>query len=222
LKTYYKNDLKSAYLILEGKEGEVEDYQVAMLRENEIPGILKTQVRHFDNCLHYYYDISGKTSFGMAHERKQLSFEDMKNLVNQLLMAMQNLKSYMLDGSCILLEPEWIYCNRGQYYFCYYPSCEQDIRKAFHQLTEFFVREVNYQDEEGVRLAYTLHKTTMEDNYNIEEIMEEFTRKEEPVEELALPEEIVGEEVEEEQEEHWWDTIVRLFKRIRARATEDL
>ena len=42
---YYKNDLKSAYLILEGEEGEEEDYQVAMMQENEIPGLLKAQTR---------------------------------------------------------------------------------------------------------------------------------------------------------------------------------
>jgi hypothetical protein len=64
---YYKNDLKSAYLILEGEEGEEEDYQVAMMQENEIPGLLKAQTRFLDNCIHYYYDISGKTSFGLLH-----------------------------------------------------------------------------------------------------------------------------------------------------------
>ena len=222
MKTYYKNDLKSAYFILEGEEGETEDYQAAMLRENVIPGILKTEVRYIDNCLHYYYDISGKTSLGILHERKNLKFDDMKQLVEQLLAAIQNVKSYMLDGNCILVEPKWIYCNREQYYFCYYPPCKQDIRKEFHHLTEFFVREVDYQDEEGVRFAYTLHKATMEDNYCIEAILEEFAPKEQPVEEIFLPEESVEEDPEEEQEEHWWDAVARLFKRIRGQATEDL
>ena len=44
-------------------------------------------------------------------------------------------------------------------------------------MTEFFVREVDYKDEEGVRLAYTLHKSTMEENYTIEQILEEFERE---------------------------------------------
>ena len=48
-----------------------------------------------------------------------------------------------------------------------------DIKEEFHKLTEFFVREVDYKNKEGVHLAYTLHKATMEEHYSIEKIMEE-------------------------------------------------
>ena len=34
MKACYKNDLKKAYLILEGVESEAEDYQIYMLKEN--------------------------------------------------------------------------------------------------------------------------------------------------------------------------------------------
>ncbi len=172
-------------MILEGKEGEQEDYQVIMLKENDIPGILKLDVRYLDNISQYYYDISGKTSFKTLHEKINLSFEDMKRLVGDLLQAIQNLKRYMLDGTCILLEPDYIFQSQEEYFFCYYPSGNADIREAFHRLTEFFVREVNYQDEEGVHFAYTLHKATMEENYSIEEIMKKMVSEEETREEVA-------------------------------------
>ena len=97
MKTYYKNDLKRTYLILEGNEGEKDDYQVVMLRENEIPGILKTEVRYVDNQSHYYYDISGKTSFKTLYEKTHLSCDDMKRLVSDLLQAIHNLQKYMLN-----------------------------------------------------------------------------------------------------------------------------
>lgn len=221
MKTYYKNDLKHAYLILEGAEGEKDDYQSVMLRENEIPGILKTEVRHVDNCNHYYYDISGKTSFKIYHEKIPLSEKHMKKLVTDLLAAIWQVQRYMLDSSCILLEPEWIFRSGESYCFCYYPSCEQNIKEAFHRLTEFFVREVDYKDEAGVRFAYTLHKATMEDNYSIEEIMKEFLPKES--EPLSLPpaepednvEDYDDEEDEEEEEESLWDTFRNLLKWFR-------
>ena len=171
MKTYYKNDLKKAYLILEGKE-EQEDYQIIMLQENNIEGILKTDVRYMDNQSQYHYDISGKTSFKTFHEKINLSYNTMKRLVDNLLQTIQNLRKYMLDANCILLEPEFIFCDDNKFYFCYYPPCQVDAKEAFHQLTEFFVREVNYKDEEGVRFAYTMHKMTMEENYSIEDIMQ--------------------------------------------------
>jgi len=228
LKTYYKNDLKHAYLILEGAEGEQEDYQIAMLRENEIGGILKTEARFMDNCIHYYYDISGKTSVGILYEKKNMCFEEMKQLVDELLVAMKNAREYMLDGNCILLEPEWIYRNKDHFFFCYYPSCEQDIREKFHKLTEFFVREVDYQDEEGVRFAYTLHKATMDDNYSIEEILREFLPQEPVLQPEEIPTEYEYEEDDEEEEDlpeeepGMWESVVSFINRVRNRKSQDL
>ena len=78
MKTYYKNDLKRAYMILEGESGEREDYQIIMLKENEIPGILNMEVHYVDNQSQYNYDISGKTSLKILHEKVNLTLEDMK------------------------------------------------------------------------------------------------------------------------------------------------
>jgi hypothetical protein len=126
----------------------------------------------------------------------------------------------MLDGTNILLDPEYIFCENNTYYFCYYPSSKQDIRKEFHALTEFFVREVNYNDEEGVHLAYTLHKSTMEDNYNIEEIMEQFMPKEEETEivnYVGQMEEIHIEDNIIEEKFDMWEPVRRLLERGRRR-----
>ena len=93
MKTYYKNDLKRAYMILEGEIGDREDYQMIMLKENEIPGILNMDVHYVDNLSQYYYDISGKTSFKTLHEKINLTLDDMQRLVNDLLHAIQILKN---------------------------------------------------------------------------------------------------------------------------------
>lgn len=233
MKTYYKNDLKRAYMILEGETQEQEDYQIIMLKENEISGILNMDVHYVDNQSQYYYDISGKTSFKTLHEKLNLTLEDMRRLVNDLLHAIQILKKYMLDGKCILLDPEYIFCENETYYFCYYPFCSLDIRKEFHKLTEFFVREVNYKDDEGVRFAYTLHKATMEENYSIEEIMKQFGPEEkEEVEEIPIIsytdrlESMALEESIVEERDSMWDSVRKFLERSKKRkwgyGSEDL
>lgn len=220
-------------MILEGEEGDKEDYQIVMLKENEIPGILNMDVRYVDNQSQYYYDISGKTSFKVLHEKVNLTLDDMKRLVNDLLKAIQTLKKYMLEGKCILLEPEHIFCEDNTYYFCYYPSCRQDIKKEFHRLTEFLVQEVNYKDEEGVHFAYTLHKATMEENYSIEEIMKNFVAEEdeepcdipvvdytERIESIAMEESII------EERDSMWESVRKFLERSKKRkwgySSEDL
>lgn len=227
MRTYYENDLKRAYLVLTGEEGEKEDYQVVMLQENHIEGVLKTDIRHVDNQIHYYYDVSGKTSFKARHEKINLCCEDMKRLVRDLLQTIQNVQRYMLDGKCILLEPEYIFCEKDRFVFCYYPPCERDVREEFHKLTEFFVREVNYKDEEGVHFAYTLHKATMEENYSIQEIMERLVQEAKETEEEQQETPIVDytERMEKpifeedliKEKDNMWEPVRRFLERSRRR-----
>ncbi len=220
MKTYYKNDLKCAYMILDGKESDKEDYQILMLKENEIPGIINMDVRYVDNQSQYYYDISGKTSVKIYHEKVNITEDAMKQLVNDLLKTIQTLKKYMLSGECLLLDPEYIFYGEGRYNFCYYPFSDQDICKEFHRLTEFFVREVDYKDEEGVHFAYTLHKATMEENYSIEAIMKAFAKQEveeEPTIELVdYTEHMETFEMEEnlvQERDSMWESVRRFLER---------
>ena len=220
-KTYIKNDLKKVYLVLEGEEQAHEDYQAVMLQKNEISGVLKTDIRYVDNRSHYYYDISGKTAFGILYEKTNLNYEQMKQLVENLMETIQNLQKYMLDGNCLLLEPEMIFKDKNRYYFCYYPSLKKNAREEFHRLTEFFVREVDYKDEAGVHFAYTLHKTTMEENYSLDEIMQYLLPQEEKLPEIdytELMETAEGKEsVVEEKKDRWapvrklWDWAKRIY-----------
>lgn len=216
MKTYYKKDLKQAYLILEHEEEEAEDYQIDMLRENKIKGLLQMSVKHIDNINHYHYDISGKRSLKITYEKTKLKYEDMKRLVNDLLETMKELQRYMLEGGRILLDPEYIFCEKEQFLFCYYPPNDLEIKSEFHKLTEFFVREVDYSDKEGIHMAYTLHKATMEENYSVSQIMEEVLREE------VLPTIRYDEKIEQKIEEtiaiaenppEFWNPVKRLIDR---------
>lgn len=214
-------------MILEADAEEKEDYRIIMLKENDIPGVLKTDVRYVDNKSQYYYDVSSKTSFKMLHEKIHLTLGDMRGLVTDLLDVIHTLKKYMLDEKSILLEPEYIFCEDGKYYFCYYPPCEQNIGEDFHKLTEFFVREVNYKDEEGVRFAYTLHKATMEDNYSIEEIMSRLIPAQEEEEETPCEpefldytqrmEQLAQQESIVEERDSMWESVRKFLEKSKKR-----
>ncbi len=227
MKTYYKNDLEKAYLILEGMEGEQEDYQAIMLRECEIHGLLKVEMRYIDNQTQYQYDISGKTAFKTLYAKMNLNYEELNRLVENLLHTIQTLRKYMLNANCILLEPEYIFCDSKGFYFCYYPPCQEDAKKMFHQLTEFFVRQVDDRDDEGVHFAYTLHKKTMEENYSIEEIMQALMPQEnaEPQEEMEIEVKDYAEQMEQlrleencvEEKNDLWEPVRKLLERAKRR-----
>lgn len=214
MKTYYKRDLKNTYMIIEEEEAEKEDYQMEMLRENAILGILPVEVKHIDNTNHYCYEVSGKLSLETKYEKTKLTFTDMKQLVNDLLETMKELEKYMLQGECLLLQPEQIFCAKNRFFFCYYPANELDVKEEFHRLTEFFVRQVDYQDKEGVHMAYTIHKATMEENYSLIQIMEDILIEEVVptlrYDEKTEPETIL---IREESPTDFWQPVKRLLER---------
>ena len=139
----------------------------------------------------------------------------MKCLIHSLLQTLQEIEKYMLDAKGVLLSPEYIYCEGDKYFFCFYPPCSLELKEEFHKLTEFFVREVDYKDKEGIHLAYTLHKSSMDDNYSIEKIMEEVLNEE------AIPqvpyekrmEEQTEEAVTIEEKKELWEPVRRFLEK---------
>ena len=97
--------------------------------------------------------------------------------------------------------------------FCYYPANEQGIAESFHELTEFFVRETDYQDRSGIYISYALHKMTLAENYQICQVIEEIlNNQEEEYEDQEAEEEDYeedlyeyGDEYEDDEEEEQYD-----------------
>lgn len=216
MNVYYKNNLKQAQLVLEGEELK-EDFEVFMLQGNEIPGLLKTTIKHIDGKSHYQYDISGKSCLQIRYEKIKLSGNDIRTFMNSLIQVLKEISKYMLDAKGILLSPEYIFCEGDRYFFCYYPPCSLDLKEEFHRLTEFFVREVDYRDKEGIHLAYTLHKSSMDENYSIEKIMDKML--EEEIEPQVCYESSMEEKNEEDdiiaEKKELWEPVRKLLERRR-------
>lgn len=219
MKATYTNNLKQAFLVLEAEEQLEEDFQIWMLRENEIPGLLNMDIKYVDDVSCHYYDISGKRSLKSVHEKTKLMSDTIKRLVNALLSTVHEIQNYMLDGGGILLDPEYIYLEKESFYFCYYPPQGRILTEEFHRLTEFFVREVDYQDKEGVHLAYTLHKASMDENYSIEKIMSDALNEDlsegetQTVRYDEMMEEHAGDGMLISEKKEFWEPVKKLLER---------
>lgn len=175
----YERDLHHAWMILETENLYKEDYQIRMLAENVIPGLLMMKAQGKDDRSQYRYEISGKLSVQAKGEKEKWKFESLENFMRQFIQVLYVLRNYLLDVNCLSLEPAHIYLDKNTYYFCYCPGLEGDILEKFHVLTEYFVRETDYEDKEAVYLAYELHKASMEENYNIEYALEKILERKE-------------------------------------------
>ncbi len=177
-----------------------EDYQMRMLKMNEIEGILPVKGRGIDNHSYYDYNVSGKVSMKAMFERSKITAEDIKNFLKQFKNTVISVEEHLLNIHCILIDPEYIFYEAERFYFCYYPLAENDLWGKFHALTEYFVKQADYADKECVRLVFLLHKETMTENYSLEKLVYECVKeKEEESEQQVAKEPFIY-----DTEEHDW------------------
>lgn len=194
METAYKRNLNHTYLILEFPVLYEEDYQMKMMQANKIEGLLPLIGKGMEGKSQYFYEISEMASLRSLYEKEEMGKETLEKFLTQFMGVLDNVQRYLLDINRILLEPEYIFCKNETYYFCYLPVQDADLCTEFHRLTEYFVSKINHREQQGILLAYELHKATMEENYSLEKIVKRL-RQEEKEEET----------VEEEFEDDWID-----------------
>lgn len=159
-----------------------DNYQMRMLRANEIPGLAAVKGSGLDGNSRYTYRISSGISIGKKYEASEMKKADIQGLLEALERTAESLAAYMLSPDGLLLTPELIYSCRGKYEFCYLPVSEELYRvplcRSFHTLTEYFVGRLDYHDTEGIFLVYKLHKESMKESYELRQILEDCRQEE--------------------------------------------
>lgn len=172
MKTEYKRNLDRTYLIIEEERIYDESYQIHMLRENKIPGLLEMFGKGNGEKSQYYYDISCKVSMKAKYEKVKIGYDELKKFLLQLLSVLKEVKNYLLKEEEILLDPEFIYYEKGEFFFCFLPGYDGEMTSSFRRLAEYFVSQADYRDKECVFLSYELHKISMQENYTMKQIQE--------------------------------------------------
>jgi hypothetical protein len=151
-----------------------EEYQIEMLRRNEILGLLKTECHQINNESHFSYDISNMQSLKKKYEVLELRYQDIYNLIKSLIVTVEEIQSYLLEPESLVLDPNLIYLDNEEWKFLFLPIKRSNLGKTFHELTEYFVKTLDYKEIEGIQFASFLHKETLQENFNLEQIFKKY------------------------------------------------
>ena len=197
MKAKYEKELNRVNLQIEPHLFYEEDYQMKMLRENEITGLAKVECQHINGESIFKYDVSNMMSLRKKYEMVELRCDDIYHLVEVIMEVVEEIQGYFLSPDGLVLDPGLIYWNKEKWGFLYLPVKKSNLNKAFHELTEYLVKTLDYKEREGIQLASFLHKETLQENFNLKEL---FERYEETYKREKETEERIGKERDEEKE----------------------
>lgn len=174
MKLEYKRELDQNYMIMEEEQiGKKDSYEIYMLTENQIPGLLKCIVQQVNQRQRFCYEVTSRQSLDILLERKRLTHGDLLNLLKGIQRAMSGAREYLLDVNHLMLRPKYIYWNldQGKPEFCYFPYYEKSVQEQFFELAEYLLGRLERQDRAGVELGYEIYKMAGEENCSLEEIL---------------------------------------------------
>ena len=163
----YETNLSQAFFRVTVAEPYIEDYQIPMLQRNPIDGILSVEGCGVNGGSCYTYGVGGCISMSDLYIKTSMKKQDIQELVDRLLEIIEALQQHMLNPDCLMLEPEYLFRRAGKWWFCYLPGRKKKLTQSFHELSEYFVKTLDYEDVEGIFLAYELHKATLQEKYDL-------------------------------------------------------
>lgn len=185
----YKRDLNSNYMILKGKIGWEENYEVPMITENRIPGLLSCVMQKQGEQVEYYYEITGSQSMALLYERRKMGYEQLCSLMRELERILESSSEYLLSPDHFILKPEYmyLYSKTEKLKLCYYPGYEKPIRESFLEWAEYLLGKLDKNDTQGIEFGYELYQNALETNFSLLESLKKHTRPEAEKKIVTIP-----------------------------------
>ncbi|WP_110461418.1 DUF6382 domain-containing protein [Ruminiclostridium sufflavum] len=149
IKILYENDSTSNYLVLKtGIDKNIINYQVQMLLNNRLNGLLDFNINRIGNELNCFYNITSKCTLSGFLTRKYFTRDEFLKTILSIINNFYKIKNYLLYDNNILLDESLIYVEPDSIdiYFVYLPfqHCKNDIRAFFMKV---IFELANFSDE---------------------------------------------------------------------------
>lgn len=172
MKIEVRRDAQNTWLALSGNCHYQPDYQVEMIRQTSPKGILPLRLTETSEETAFLYKISDMVSLQKHYRHNKLDDKEMVWITEEIIGTVEHMKRYLLDPDHLILNPSCIFKDKQNLSFCYLPIYKKAFRDSFHVLTEYFVRELDYDNPVAIQTACRLHKYTMEKNYEINRVVQ--------------------------------------------------
>lgn len=149
-----------------------ETYSLRMLSENRITGLLPFREKRVDGESYLYFNITSKQALSRMMEYRFFTAKEIRQIMEDLLMAMASLEKFLMDGDQLALDPDLIYVDPDDLKanFCFIPGTEGSFEINFRKLSRYILDHVDHTDGDAVILAFALFKAGEKENFGIADL----------------------------------------------------
>ena len=168
----YERTVAGSYMKISAPDDAGLDERLILHRK--LPGTLPVEKAYVDGKGQYWYNISGRQSLDMYCQVKEIGAELIEKLAVSLCSELDILDRNLVQGSCLVLDPEMIFiANVSQeFIFMLYPGNGTPAETGFRQLMEYLLTKISHRDQAAVRIAYNIYDITLTDGYSIMDVRE--------------------------------------------------
>lgn len=172
-------DVSSNYLTLTSDMPRYSGYEIKMFAGKHIPGFLDMTLRRVNEKNVYQYKILSYESMSDRYSKESFGKQEIKNLITALIRINITAGEFLLRRECILLNPQYVYMEGENIYFCYYPDNVLDFGDGIKDIMEYVLEHINHDDRDTIMTAYGLYQRILKNSYTLESLMETFENKDE-------------------------------------------
>lgn len=173
MKIEYIRNLNGSFMIVKDADYPYENYELLMLLNNKIPGLLALQIIINDGKIEYWYEITGMTSLDTRLGFVALDAGGLRHLAEDVFDMNLGLENYLLDTENVCYLPEVVYYDRAleKYRFCYLPGSKAETSYRLQSLTEYLLTKIDHTDQEAVKIGYALYEKSTQEGCSIQELL---------------------------------------------------
>lgn len=173
MKIEYIRNLNGSFMIIKEANYQYENYELLMLLNNKIPGLLALQIIISDGKIEYWYDISGMTSMDTMFGLVNSDADGLRHLTEDIFDMNLGLENYLLDAENVCYLPEMVFYDRSseKYRFCYLPGSKSEASCRLQSLTEYLLTKIDHTDQTAVKIGYALYEKSTQEGCSIQELL---------------------------------------------------
>ena len=182
----FESGVSASYLVIgTSAEEQVLNYQVEMVAENTIPGVLAFDVRQKDDSLHFYYNITSKLALSQFLSRRKLKRDEFIRLISSIIKVLWDTRVYFLFRNSFVIDVNYIYIEPFSLkpYLAYLPiHSDLDIHMHFKSFLTHVIFNAADIDESNtdnfLQRIITYMKTESFNVFELGKLLDELKEKE--------------------------------------------